>query len=56
MTTHVIIDHQRADGAQVHPAEITAAGPWIQIDVIGIITIEIKADDVMIIVGDEGHG
>lgn len=56
MTTQAIINHPKADGAQVHTAEITAAGPWIQIDVIGIITIEIRAEDLLIISGDEGHG
>lgn len=55
MIGHIMIIDPRTDGAEVRKAEITQSGAWVVIDCKDII-IKVHADDIGMVIGDEGHG
>ncbi len=55
MQSDIIIIDPRTDGAEVRKADITLSGAWVVITCKDIV-IRAQADDVSMVVGDEGHG
>lgn len=48
--------NDNADGATVIDVEVTSAGDWVQIDIVGLTTIMIRRENILSALGDEAHG